>query len=95
MTSQSAADVDESKQVIADLERQMSELVRQQEAEEKALKTEAEENARQIEEVLVRAKRGGIHVSAFGIAWVPYWRIAYEDSARTTQTVVVPAFANE
>ena len=79
MTQKAKADVDESLEVIGDLEEEL-----------KALEVEWEDQAAEIadtwadavdaiEEFEVKPRRTDVVVEFCGLAWVPVWRVALED----------------
>jgi hypothetical protein len=78
LTAKAAGDVGESKQVIADLEKQIGELEKEKAA------TLQDVNTSSIEVTLMPAKKD-VYVELFGIAWVPHYRLA--------DGTVMPAFA--
>jgi hypothetical protein len=87
MTGRAKADVEESQQVIEDLQEELVEI-------EAELKTEVEQIndrwaaiASEVEETAITPYKKDIRVEFFGIAWKPYWRIRAED-----ESFDVPAF---
>jgi hypothetical protein len=44
-----------------------------------------------VEQVGVRAKKSDISIEAFGLAWLPRWRVTYEDKG-VTQQLSLPAY---
>jgi len=75
MTRQARADIEESEQVIEDLQDKIEEL----EAEAKA---ELEELTQQwagfidaVEEIEVHPRRSDVQLDLFAVAWLPYWEV--------------------
>jgi hypothetical protein len=69
LTAKAAGDVDESKQTIAELEKQIAEL------EKEKSSTMQDANTSATEVTLTPAKKD-VYVELFGVAWVPYYRMA-------------------
>ncbi len=92
LTAQSEAQVKESKQTIAELQKQLAALDARELEEERALEAQATEMAREIEQVLVRPKKANIRVTALGIGWAPFWQVQHQGASGTLQATVVPAF---
>ncbi len=91
LTQQAKADVEESLEAIEDFEAQMQDL--REELEEKITEVTARWAATidVVEQVEVRAKKADITVDAFGLAWVPYWRVTYEEEGAPRQ-LSLPAY---
>jgi hypothetical protein len=92
LTSQARADVEESEEVLDELD-QGAERIRQE--QELALRELAERSAelpRQITEVHIRPKKSNIQVIVFGLAWVPFWQVSYRDATGQQSAVVLPAY---
>jgi len=91
LTRQAQADVGESLEAIEDLEAQIQDL-REDLEEEMAKVTERWAEAIDVvEKVGVRAKKSDISIEAFGLAWLPRWRVTYEDKG-VTQQLSLPAY---
>ncbi len=90
MTATAKADVEESKEVIADLEKQIAEI----EDEKAQAIEEVEKNwsdiAGEIEEITVTPLKKDISIELFGVAWFPYFQILSGD-----QVTKLPAFGAE
>ena len=92
LASQARADVEESVEVLDELEQEIDGIRRQQ---EEALRELAERTAglsRQVEEVLVRPKKSNIDVIVFGLAWVPFWQVSYRDPLGMHRAVMLPGY---
>lgn len=90
MTSKAAADVEESVQAIADYERQLAEL--RQEAEDALHEVQQrwQDIAREVTSLPVTPYKKDIHLTLFGVAWVPYY--LFEDPSSDGRLVEVMAF---
>ncbi|MBN1937310.1 MAG: DUF87 domain-containing protein [Anaerolineae bacterium] len=85
LTQQSKAEVDESLETIDDLQSQIEALekaIADEKAEVEARWQEIAERLEQdVQTVQVRPRKTDIFVEAFGIVWLPYWEIVYEDDS--------------
>lgn len=85
LTQQSKAEIDESIEVIDDLQNQLEALektIADEKAEIEARWQEiAEHLDQEVQAVQVRPRKTDIFVEAFGIVWLPYWEIVYEDDS--------------
>ncbi|MFN2221208.1 MAG: hypothetical protein ACK2UH_01535, partial [Candidatus Promineifilaceae bacterium] len=83
MTERAKADVEESIEVIKELEAEIEEL----KAEEKEARAEIEERwaevVEQVDEVLINPYKKDIAVTLFGVAWLPYHLV--EAGGRTVE----------
>ena len=91
LTQQARADVEESLEAIEDYETQIQDLREELEEEIAEITERWAETIDVVEEVEVRAKKADISVEAFGLAWVPHWRVTYEDQGVTRQ-LSLPAY---
>jgi hypothetical protein len=92
LTSQAQADVQESEEVITDLEKQIAELRREWDQALQELTEEAAEVSRQVEEVQIKPRKTDIDLTVFGLAWVPYWHVAFEDASGASRTLMLAAY---
>jgi hypothetical protein len=92
LASQAQADVEESEEVISDLERQMDEVRREWDEALSELADRVADMSRQIEQVQIKPKKTDIDVTVFGVGWVPSWRIVYEDGSGAVQTILLQAY---
>ena len=72
LTSKAAADVQESKEVIAELEQEIAGLEKAKED----LAGEIRQSVVQPEELLLTPAKKNVYVELFGVAWVPFYRMA-------------------
>ena len=91
MTQQAKADVEESLEAIEDLEAQIQDLREELEEEIAEVTERWAETIDVVKKVEVRAKKADISVEAFGLAWVPHWRVTYEYEG-VTQQPYLPAY---
>ncbi len=85
LTQQAKAEVDESIDAITDMESQIEALEQARDDEWAEIEARWQEAAERLEQeiqtVQVRPRKSDIFVDAFGIAWLPYWEIVYQDDA--------------
>jgi hypothetical protein len=79
LTEQSRAEVEESLEAIDDLENQIEVLLEDLERDRSEVQSRWAEAADDIETIMVRPTKSNIYVEEWGIVWVPYWDIAFED----------------
>ncbi len=95
LTQQAKAEVDESLDAIADLESQIEALAQDMEEEQAEIEARWQGVAEQLDEelqtVLVRPRKSDIFVEAFGVVWMPYWHVLY-DEAGLERRIVLGAF---
>ena len=92
MTSQAAADIKESEQVIADLGQEIEELKQEMLDEIADLDIQMAEILDQREEYLVKPRRMDVKIDLFGIGWVPRWRVSGTDSRGRETDVTLSAY---
>jgi hypothetical protein len=87
MTSQSKADVNESVDVIAEYQQQLTQLeqARQQALGEAGSKWGDVVN--DVTELPILPKKTDVYVNLFGVAWMPYYQVKAAE-----QVVEIPAF---
>jgi hypothetical protein len=83
LTQQAKADVEESEETLDDLEQRIADLVQDMENEKSEIQDRwegaAETLERTLQTVQVRPRKADIFVEAFGVAWVPYWEVIFEE----------------
>lgn len=90
MTTQAKADVKESEETIAALEKQIKELDAKLADEVEAVNARWSELIDDVQEVEVRPRRTDVRVDLFALAWLPYWQLGSGDDAR-----LAPAYEAE
>ncbi|MFB0538099.1 MAG: hypothetical protein ACETWR_24315 [Anaerolineae bacterium] len=85
MTQQAKADIEESVEAMEDYEAQIQDLREELENEIAEVTERWAETIDVVEKVEVRAKKADISIEALGLAWVPRWRVTYEDKGATRQ----------
>jgi len=95
LSSQSQADVRESEEVIGELEEQIQNLRQEWDVALSELARRAEDLPRQMEQVQVAPRKTDIEVVVFGLAWVPFWRVALQDGSGEKQMVTLPAYQGD
>ena len=90
MTRQARADIEESEQVIAELEEQIKELEREARSELEELAEEWAALIDEVEEIEVRPRRADVRIDLFALAWIPRWEVRAGH-----QPLVLPAFEPE
>ncbi|MBZ0301769.1 MAG: DUF87 domain-containing protein [Anaerolineae bacterium] len=86
-TRQTEEDLQESVQVIRDLDQEMDDLEQRFEAELKAVNDKWARAANDLQEHVITPFKKDIHVELFGVGWLPHW---YADI--NGQPVLLPAF---
>ena len=92
LSSQAQADVQESEEVIGELEERIEELRQEWDAALGELARRAEDLPRQMEQVQVAPKKTDIEVIVFGLAWLSFWRGALQDGCGAKRTLKLPAY---
>ena len=90
MTRQARADVEESEEVIEDLQEQIEELEQEAKDEIQELSEKWASLIDEVEEVEVHPRRADVEVSLFALAWVPHWEVVVAG-----QFLSMPAFELE
>ena len=89
LTQQAKAEVEESWDVLDDLEGQIGDLLQNMEQEQNEITNRWQEVAekldRELQTVLVRPRKADIFVEAFGLVWMPYWEVSFDDLGRENQ----------
>ncbi|MGB5581536.1 MAG: hypothetical protein WBM68_13280, partial [Woeseia sp.] len=70
--SKEAGDVERAKQTMAKVQAELDDLNQALQTEVDALTTSFDAQTEELDEVAVRPKSTDIHVSLFGLAWLPY-----------------------
>ncbi len=91
-TAQAKADVRESEQVIARLQEEIAGLQQEQEQALEQVRAKWADEAMQLEQVEQRPRKSDIHVDAFGLTWVPFWFVTYEDERSVAHQEKLPAY---
>jgi len=92
LAAQAKADVEESEQVIRELKQKIEDLRQEWDEALRELDDRVKQMSRQVQEVQIRPKKTNIDVTVFGIGWVPFWYISYEDSSGAMQTATLQAY---
>jgi len=91
LSLQSKADVQESKETIQDLEQQLLELMDELERERAEIQARWSEAADDLETVHVRPRKADVVVEAWGVIWLPYWGILFDEDG-VERLLSLPAF---
>jgi len=75
MTTQAKANVEESVEVIEDLQKELVEMEAELKAEIDEIQQRWADVASQVEETVITPYKKDIRIELFGVAWVPFWRI--------------------
>jgi hypothetical protein len=92
LASQARADVQESEEVLDELEQEIDGIRQEQEEALRELAERTADLSRQIKEVYIRPRKSNIDVIVFGLAWVPAWQVSYRDASGLQRTVMLPAY---
>ena len=90
MTEQAKADVEESVDAIADFNKQIAELEKQQQEVISEINAKWGDVVNDITEITVNPKKTDVFTNLFGVAWTPYYVIRTGE-----QTIELPAFGEE
>lgn len=90
MTKQAQADVDESIQVIEDLETQLEDMAAEWETQAEEINARWAAKLEEIAEVEVAPRRADVLVDFCGLAWVPVWEVETKDGRRLTLQAYEP-----
>ena len=91
LTTKAKADVEESLDVIADLEEQLGALEEEWAEEADDINARWADTLEEIEEVEVTPRRTDVMVEFCGLAWVPVWQMTLEDGRRIDLPAREPA----
>lgn len=75
MTTKAKADIEESMEIIDDLQKELTELEQDLASETEEIEERWHTIAGQVETTLVMPYKKNIRVELFGIAWIPCWRV--------------------
>ncbi len=92
MTARAKADIQESIDEIARLEKDMAEVQKTIEDEAAIITEKWADTLDQIETYLVKPRRTDIDVDLVALAWLPYWEISYESARGRLTHDRVPAW---
>jgi len=92
LTEQAKADVEESEEMIAKLEREIEELRQEMKDELDQISEYWSDVVEQVEKVEVAPKKRDIDIDLFGVGWAPVWEFVFEDERGLTDHVRVPAY---
>jgi hypothetical protein len=87
MTSQAGADVQESKEAIAEYKRQIAELEGEKEKAVQEVNDRWTEIVNQVSEIPVAAAKKDVLVDLFGVAWLPCYQVQAE-----SELIELPGF---
>ncbi len=90
MTRQAKADIEESEEVIDDLENEIEELKAEAREELEELTEKWSELIDEVEEIEVRPRRADVRINLFALAWLPHWEVTAGE-----QVLSMPAFQAE
>jgi hypothetical protein len=82
MTKKAEADVEESMEVIEDLEEQLADLKVQWEEQVEEINDRWAVTLEDVDTFEVKPRRADVRVEFCGLAWVPTWRMTLEDGRR-------------
>jgi hypothetical protein len=87
MTRQAKADIEESEEVIEDLEKDIEELEAEAREELEELTEKWAGLIDEVEEIEVRPRRADVRINLFALGWLPHWELAAGE-----QVFSMPAF---
>ena len=90
MTRQAKADIEESEEVIDELEDEIEELEAEAREELEELTEKWAGLIDEVEEIEVRPRRADVRINLFALAWLPHWEVKAGE-----QVYSMPAFQAE
>lgn len=87
LSEQARSQVDESRQLIEQYQKELADLIQQRQQTEQEITERWGQSVNEVSEVNVTPKKADIYVNLFGVAWLPYYLVQYD-----SQTVELPAF---
>ncbi len=94
-TSRARANVRESEETIAKLQTDIAQLERQRDEALNEVRKSWENVPDQVSEQPLRPRKTDIRVSAYGLAWRPFWVITYEDERGQVRDESLAAYPTE
>jgi len=91
LTEQAKADVEESKEAIADYKRQIAELEQEKEEALEDVRRKWADIVEEMDELTVRPYKKDVQIELFGIAWFPYYLMETGNG----EIIEVPAYDTE
>lgn len=82
MTAKAKADVEESREVIEDYQKDFKQMEEELTQELEELEDRWAKAATEVEEMKITPYKKDIHVEVFGVAWMPYWAVEDHDGIR-------------
>jgi hypothetical protein len=92
MTAKARADVEESEEVISELEEEIDKVRRDWDDALRELGERADQMSREVQEVQIKPKKANIDLPIFGVAWLPFWHISYDDGSGLAKAAVLQAY---
>ena len=89
MTRQARADVEESEEVIEDLEEDIEELEEEARRDVEEIEEKWAALVDEVEEIEVRPRRADIQTSVFALAWIPRWEVTVAGQALSVPAVAI------
>jgi len=83
LTSTAQADIKESQEQIARLEKEVEDMRREVELEAEAIGSKWAAVADKVETYAIRPARGAVQVDLVALAWAPYWEIGFPSASGT------------
>ena len=81
LTSSAQADIKESQEQIARLEKEIEDMRREMELEAAAIGDKWASVANELETYPIRAARGAVQADLVALAWAPYWEIGFPSAS--------------
>ncbi len=88
MKRQTEADIDESREVINQIQDEMVSLEEEYEHQLQSINDNWAKIANDVQEYTITPYKKDIHVELFGIGWIPYWFVVIDN-----QPVFISAFS--
>ena len=89
MVRQAKADVQESEEVIEDLEKEIEDLEEEAKKDVEEIEEKWAALIDEVEEIEVRPRRADIQTSVFALAWIPRWEVTVAGQALSVPAVAI------
>jgi len=92
LTEQAKADVEESEETIASLNKEIEDLRSELQEELDQAREYWSDVVEQAETVDISPRKRDIDIDLFGVGWAPFWEFTFEESGRLVDRARIPAY---
>ena len=86
-----SADIDKAQKDIVSLGKEMESLENELKGQIEIIKQRREKEINEIKEVIIQPKKSDIEIKMISLAWIPKWKISYNENGNK-KTEMVPAY---